>query len=160
MPSGKTHAKWSETLTLTWGISYGAMYVLGAPAASPEQGLSLGRAVAIGIGLVVGILITPDIDLLSITHEERRIQRHLGVVAKRLWMLIWRQYARGIRHRCPLSHAPIRSTLIRAAYLWPAWALAWWLLPQSWWPLAGWLLVGWIIQDTLHWAMDLTMKGG
>ena len=154
MPSGKTHARWGQSLALAWGIGYGAPVALGTPA------VSLDRAVAIGVGLVVGILITPDIDLLSITHEERRIQRHLGSTAKVLWMLLWQQYARGIRHRCPLSHAPIRSTLIRAAYLWPAWALAGWLFPPSWWSLACWLLAGWITQDTLHWAMDLTMRGG
>jgi uncharacterized metal-binding protein len=154
MPSGKTHAKWGETLTLAWGIGYGVTYALGTPPIPPNE------AAAIGVGLVVGILITPDIDLMSITHEERRIQRHFGRLAKRLWILVWRQYARGIRHRCPLSHAPIRSTLIRAAYLWPAWVFAWWLVPHSWWTLAGWLLAGWIIQDTLHWTMDITMRGG
>ncbi len=154
MPSGRTHAKWSESLALAWAVGYGASYALGAPPVSWD------RATAVGAGLVVGILITPDIDMTITTHEERRIERHFGTLAKRLWMLIWWQYARGIRHRCPLSHAPIRSTAMRAAYLWPVWVAVWAFVPLAYWPMAGWVMAGWAVQDALHWAMDLTMRGG
>ncbi len=153
MPSGRVHARWSESLALTWAIGYGVTYALGVPLATPPQ------AAAVGVGLVVGILITPDIDMVITTYEERRIEKHLGKLAMWAWMLLWRQYARGIRHRCPLSHAPVRSTLIRAMYLWPVWLVAW-FVPLTYWPLAGWLLAGWAAQDTLHWLLDHTMRGG
>jgi uncharacterized metal-binding protein len=148
VPSGRAHAFAAELTIAASIIGYGVTRVLELQTISPQD------AGAVLAGLVIGLLITPDIDMKMTTYEERRIERWLGKLPKRLWMLYWDQYARGIRHRCPLSHAPIRSTLIRFAYMWPFWIAVWWFIPRCPYYLP-YFLAGWIAQDTLHFSMDI-----
>jgi uncharacterized metal-binding protein len=154
MPSGRVHAKVATGLA-----AVGSGGLLAAAFMGMHPVVTLGRAAAVSAGLVMGILITPDIDLTGVTYEERRIQRWFGVAAKRGWMLFWRQYARGIQHRCALSHAPVRSTLIRVAYMWPIWVAIWLVWPDVPWALAPWALIGWSVQDSTHTLLDQTPLG-
>lgn len=150
MPSGKTHAAWSGALTVTCGAAYGVAWVVGMEPVAPLE------ALAMMAGLVTGILITPDIDMAQVTHEEKRLSKIplVGWLIKGLWGIYWRAYCRGIKHRSPLSHEPLRSTLIRVAYLCYLWLPLLFFFPHWPWYLAPYLLIGWVAQDTLHIVLD------
>lgn len=76
-------------------------------------------------GCLLGIFLTPDLDIDGVTLGEWWIIRAtfgLGFA----WLAIWGPYAMLIRHRSPLSHWPILSTGLRLIYLY----VALWLLDQ------------------------------
>lgn len=95
MPSGRTHDRitlWS--LPLVTGLSLSVT-------ASP----SLTLWVAAGF-LVGGLMLGPDLDIHSVQYKRWGWFR---------W--IWLPYRGSMRHRSPLSHAPITGTMIRVIYL-------------------------------------------
>lgn len=108
-------------------------------------------------GLLVGWLITPDVDIDDKTYEEERLENLplIGPLLGYIWQVSWYPYARAIPHRSPLSHWPPLATFLRYLYLW-GWA---WIimscLGQNL-PLAVdlWFLGAWAVQDLLHLAFD------
>ena len=109
MSSGAAHAQITRTI-LTGGLAVlGGAALLGV-----LHPLHAGAGV---LGLVAGHLVTPDLDVDAITHEERRALR-AGCFGW-AWVAWWWPYARLMAHR-GLSHAPLLGTLTRAVYLlWP-----------------------------------------
>jgi hypothetical protein len=94
----------------------------------------------IGVGCLLGVLLTPDLDL---SENER---------ARNLWYLLWWPYGKLFHHRSRLSHLPVVGTGIRLAYvLWPVW-VGWrfWLPPWE-------ILVGLVMADLLHALADVTI---
>ena len=142
MASGKTHAKVA-------GIVF-----VGTVAATPWLAIHYGDGSAIGavIGAVCGYVVTPDIDLATLTREEHRMRRRFGFLG-RLWVAYWAPYGSMMTHR-GISHAPVIGTLTRALYSF------WWLIPwlSTVWDdnatLFGFLFLFWCAQDIGHLAFD------
>lgn len=114
MASGRTHAR------------VAASGVVASVVAAPIVAGAYGAEVAAGLvcGAVCGWLTTPDIDLITLTREERRMRRAVPFFG-RLWVAYWAAYGSFFSHR-GISHAPVLGTLTRAVYA------LWWvvLLPQ------------------------------
>lgn len=130
MADGKTHA----TTSLVGGaLTFAALTLAGAPEAG----------ILIGSGCVVGIVLTPDLDMPR------------GPI---LWRLYWKPYELAIAHRSVYSHAPILGTFGRFAYLvLPALlilAAAGIVIPDSIWPVLLKVFAGLCVSDTLHAILD------
>ena len=142
MASGKTHAK------------VAGLVFVGTAAASPWIYSQYGADAAIGaiIGAGCGYIVTPDIDLATLTREENRMRRRFGFLG-RLWVAYWAAYGSLMTHR-GISHAPVIGTATRAIY--GLWWLA--LVTYGTWPvvapLATSAFVAWCIQDIGHLAFD------
>jgi len=107
---------------------------------------------AVAVGLLVGLFVTPDLDLPMRTHEERR--RMIGPLLR---VLFW-PYSRRGTHR-DWRHWPLLGTLFRVLYLGLPFMAAIVLLsatvpsvPPEW---IAWAFVGWCVQDALHWVADV-----
>lgn len=158
MPSGKTHALISTAAgvgSIIYGLSSGY----------PNQAI-----IALASGCLVGILITPDLDVRGEIRSKAIVDRQFGWMIGYLWRLAWWPYARIIpHHRHWLSHAPIIGTSVRVAYVY-IWAMAisgiiGYTLPFSAnieriqynppWVLL--LIIGLAVSDVLHWVADNTL---
>jgi uncharacterized metal-binding protein len=158
MPSGKTHA-------LATAITGGLL----SPALVLFAGQPVTHAVAFAVGCLVGLVVTPDLDVPGGSHAMAIIGDTAGGLMGKVWRLFWFPYARYIipRHRHPLSHLPVFSTILRLIYLFAVPVLLWYalrlilplpqlpavrLLPLS--PFMLWAISGLIASDTLHTIMD------
>jgi uncharacterized metal-binding protein len=126
----------------------------------------LGGAASFVAGCMLGLVITPDLDIRHGTHAEEVVRSTVGGFFAGLWFALWWPYAHIIpRHRHPLSHFPLLGTAGRVLYLCLLLGLVWFglgfLVPLPplyappaesglWWALAGLCLV-----DTLHAMMDV-----
>lgn len=151
MPSGQTHAAFSAAAGL------GMYYALG--------GWQQPEALAAAGGCLLGIIVTPDLDVDQPTRAHYVVGRRFGAPGFAVWRLIWLPYGLAIGHRSWVSHLPLVSTLIRLGYM----ALIGWLLlaavrmlgvtmpvmtaPPVWWP---WAVIGLAVSDLLHWGTDLS----
>lgn len=132
MASGKTH----DRATLAIAAALGTVAVT-----TPVP-------MAIAVGSLAGLLLSPDLDLSKC--NARRRWGALGI--------IWEPYAAMLPHRSQASHAPIIGTLGRLAYL-AAIGLPLPLLfpvtvPWHLWPTLAWFAVGLAIADIGHWLLD------
>lgn len=146
MPCGRTHAKCSLILApIAFGVGLVATQ-------------NIGYGLACGVGCLLGIPLTPDLDQEGISSSEYWIIKWtmgLGF----LWTMLWYPYARACPHRCFASHFPIVSTIIRLAYLAVfvgvlCYAFGW-QLPSVNWLALFWGFVGLVISDSLHWFLDV-----
>ena len=147
MPNGFLHTRATLTLAVAGGI---IAYRLGQPV--PD-------VVALTGGTLVGLLLTPDLDVNKGCISNHLVRRHAGLPLGILWSVYWTPYSRMIPHRSRLSHLPVLGTCLRLAYLcilpaiimllagegviwpdFPAWSL--------------WALIGLVLADTLHYLMD------
>lgn len=150
MADGRTHA--NATLVAT-PIVAGVVFVLRG---------DIELAVWAATGCISGILLSPDLDQESVSHAEwKLIRATLGIGY--VWLAFWGPYASIIRHRSPLSHAPLFGTAFRLLYLWGGAALLacllsdWRLPPLEWFaqqPEFWAAAVGLILSDLLHWIFD------
>lgn len=154
MPSGKAHAR--DSIMLSVLVAPVTLYATHDPLAS----------VAVSVGCLAGIPLSPDLDL-----HVRTVAESLPIVG-RVWQLVWFPYERVIPHRSWLSHFPIVGTIGRLAYL----ATVVWLVchalvnPHLSWlavtmtlynhPLVWWIVIGLSISDTYHFVRDMTAKKG
>ena len=111
-----------------------------------------------GLGCLVGIVLSPDLDQESISRTEWRIV-HVTFGVGWLWPFLSWPYARLVPHRSIWSHAPLLGTAGRVAYFGSLVTVALWLAGVTvyqedvmW--LAP-LVAGLAVSDTLHWLMDL-----
>ena len=112
-------------------------------------------ALACSIGALAGIVLTPDLDLVS---KNYKMARFWGVVVERLWFLAWTPYRVCIPHRSIWSHGPVISTLVRLLYLGvvPLGVWTWLGLPLP--PVQAWMLwglLGLVASDSCHWFLDV-----
>ncbi len=155
MFSGKAHA---AATVITAGVASPAIVFL-----AQQPPLS---AIAFAAGCMVGLVVTPDLDVRYRNTYSETIMRHTaGRFVGLLWDILWLPYAYLIpRHRHWLSHTPLLGTALRLLYLLILPALIWWILgyfaalpalPQiTLSPVASWALGGLVLVDALHWAMD------
>jgi uncharacterized metal-binding protein len=123
-------------------------------------------ALGAGLGCIGSVVISPDLDLVSLTHSEYVVLDIpvLGWVLGPLFIAYWLPYAmlfgrghhRLLKHR-GLSHWPVLGTLTRVAWLAPAWGFPFWKWPGIWpyWALVlSSLILGLMIGDIGHWIRD------
>jgi uncharacterized metal-binding protein len=163
MPDGLAHA--SASVVIAWSpwmiwMANNIRPIL--PAVTIET------AMAISIGSLAGILISPDLDLEERTYGKGILWRSNGLVGA-AWAALWWPYSQIVQHRSILSHGPIIGTLLRLAYLVTVPLLAWAILSAAFhWPAAPapepilwwlqhpgrWFVLGLALSDAAHWAMD------
>lgn len=134
MSSGKTHAK--ASLSVAIPATVGAIYLTS----------DIVPGLLCGIGCVLGILLSPDLDVDHKTISETILPEPLET----LFYLWWLPYAKIMKHRSKMSHAPLISTILRVLYAF------WWLIfvdVNLFWTLR-WVWIGLAISDALHWLMD------
>lgn len=142
---GVTHARASAALAATGGIVVTAI----------TGDLKAGASFACGCAL--GVMMTPDLDQEGIGKGEwKLIQASLGVGF--LWVWLWYPYARAIKHRSFLSHAPLVGTAGRLIYL-LCLPTALWLagkISLEWIPIwiCLWAIAGLVVSDIGHWVLD------
>lgn len=109
-------------------------------------------------GMLVGILITPDLDHHKKTEEEKRFYRVDKRIGK-LWFFFSQKYGRLFKHR-GISHWPIVGTLTRLPF---GLLFCWfWLLFLSVLKIEvdrlsalTFVFYGWAFQDLLHIITDI-----
>jgi uncharacterized metal-binding protein len=145
VPSGIVHAQCTFILAVpAFGLAYGA---------SNEH---IATAAACGLGCLLGIPLTPDLDQETLNSSEHAIVKWtfgLGF----LWVMFWYPYARLCKHRSPLSHWPVLGTLGRLLYLTIPAGIAFslgWKPPQVSQVLLLWGVGGLMLSDTGHWLLD------
>lgn len=104
-------------------------------------------------GNLVGILVTPDLDVDAGNISDTFI-RKVSPSAQWLWRKFWTPYSLSVPHRGVVSHFPVISTLIRLGYIMAGLNL----VKVLWWVIAR--IVGW--DDTLHftWLWDWSFFWG
>lgn len=155
MPDGRTHAAISSCNLI-------AVAAIGAPMVVEHRDW-LPTYAAVLVGLTIGLLVTPDLDMKQITLEERRAMR--VPVLGRLWVMLWWPYAALIPHRSPISHWPVIGTLLRAAWLGLIVTGVSWLIRSqgvtidpALLGLLPFVLVAWGVQDLYHFLADKLIK--
>jgi len=141
MASGVTHARATKRNII----------ILGVPTVLVGTALYLDQTWAwlgFSLGLVIGHLLTPDIDHHYYTHEEWRIRRWNKVLGL-LWSAYWWPYEKLHSHR-GISHTLFVGTIGRFLYL--LWGPL--LLSLDLWPFWLVVLAGWIVQDCTHLWLD------
>jgi uncharacterized metal-binding protein len=125
------------------------------------------HAIALGCGALVGLLLTPDLDVDTGSDSDDWARRLLGRAGGFMWWLIWRPYAALVPHRSPLSHFPILGTVLRLGYLSLVALVVAWLLhlaapvhipavSMPWWFPLG--FIGLTLADLGHWILDNTIR--
>ena len=142
MASGTTHANIAKITAHASAV--GLLFP-----ESPEKA-------AISFGMLIGILVTPDLDHHVKTREEARLldfNKRLG----QAWMLYTKPYSKLFSHR-GVSHWLIIGTLTRLPWIFPPLTIIWFLLFKTTGvdtqELFSYVLIGWTIQDTIHIVTD------
>ena len=148
MPSGITHARSSLALAVGGGLL--AFY---------QFDQSLLHSAALAGGSLLGILITPDLDVNEGCISREVVRRLAGPVLSAVWFAFWRPYSLVMPHRSPLSHFPVLGTAVRLLYLSILPALVFWFsgggVGALRFPEWGWWVVGGLaLSDLLHFLMD------
>lgn len=68
-------------------------------------------------GILLGILITPDLDIDNRIVSHRYMRNWLGRPIGYLWYYFWHSYSISFKHRSVWSHAPVISTLVRLTFI-------------------------------------------
>lgn len=167
MSDGRTHARVATTVLIIGSAT--AVYAAAkVPTMRPF-------VVPFSLGLINGLLVTPDIDMdQGITHEEARWRRIpiIGFLAFMIFATFWYPYSLAVPHR-GISHVLIIGTLTRffyqfaGAFFWLATITAWWYSRSPREFLSPYIadlemlaafslpfLVGWVIQDIGHLIYD------
>jgi uncharacterized metal-binding protein len=119
------------------------------------------------IGNLVGLLVTPDLDLNNDNYSHYIIRKAF-YPAYWIWRLFWKPYSLLISHRSPISHFPFVGTLFRIGYIFLLLNLFRWLFflfgnifndTVSFVWFWNWSLVlGLCHVDALHYFADITIK--
>ena len=148
MASGIVHSRASSILSIPAGAIVGLSLT------------SIPCGVGAFLGSLLGIVLTPDLDQISISKSEWRLVKKFGPLGF-VWCAYWWLYARIIPHRSFWSHFPIVGTIIRLFYVTtPVIAFCLWKeyipnLPQYIIDALIGTLVGLALSDALHWIMDI-----
>ena len=156
MSAGCVHQK--ASLALAAGFALGS--------------LAFGPGIEYAAGGLVGIMLTPDLDVDNGYIGNKIIRNRVGRLAERAWDGLWYFYRKSLKHGSELSHFPVVSTLFRLGYLffflivipymilalvvpgaWDVWS------ELSWWIALGAkhykLILGLMGSDLIHWALDI-----
>lgn len=148
MPNGTTHARATVALAVAGGA---AAYHFGHP---------LPHVVALTAGTLVGLILTPDLDVDDGCISNHIVRATTNRPIAWLWSAFWKPYGLLIPHRSRLSHMPLLGTALRLAYLSILPALFFWFAGDVYarppFPIwAPWAVGGLALADTLHYLMDI-----
>ena len=124
------------------------------------------------IGALVGIILTPDLDVDNGYIGNTIIRNRLGRPVEKGWDMLWYFYRKSLKHGSELSHFPVISTMFRLIYLFlfllvlplgvvelvvPGAADVGHILSASFWKiLEHWqVIIGLIGSDIIHWGLDV-----
>lgn len=156
MSAGCVHQKAS--------VALGVGFLLGS--------LAFGPGTEYATGALIGILLTPDLDVDGGYIGNTLIRNRMGRVFEVAWNVLWFPYRKSLKHGSPLSHWPIISTLFRIGYLFllliilpyvifsivapGAWNIGmeihWWLALSAHYYR---IILGLIGSDVIHWTLDV-----
>lgn len=159
MSSGKTHVKASLILASAFGV--GAIITL-----RPEF-------IEHAVGALVGVVITPDLDVDKSYIGSKLIKKNLGWFAESTWNFFWMGYKKSFKHGQFASHFPVFGTFIRVAYVY-FWCiflphLAIYITGITHWDLIyiyqwyakiflGNYFIGLASSDLIHYVLDVSTK--
>ena len=120
-------------------------------------------------GALVGVLLTPDLDVDNGYIGNNIIRQGLGYWGDKVWDVIWYFYRRSLKHGSELSHFPVVSTLFRLAYLYffviiIPYVVLHLFFPGTWGDLQWMmelgvkhykLILGLMGSDIIHWGLDI-----
>jgi len=124
------------------------------------------------IGSLIGIILTPDLDVDNGFIGNTIIRKRVGYFAEYIWDGVWYLYRRSLKHGSPLSHFPVISTLGRIFYIFfifivlphslfsflfsPSWDLQY-VLNWYWESIMSntKIIFGLMCSDIIHWALDV-----
>ena len=147
---------------MTNGVNHAritTMLVIPATMASMTVTQSPAIGLCVGIGVLSGLAIEPDLDIATLTYSERQLIKHYGMWG-RLWSAYWYFYGLSFQHRSKWMHQPILGTAVRLLYLlWLPLLIGLIFAPDI---VTGFLFseyflayfVGLVIADTGHWLAD------
>lgn len=115
----------------------------------------------LGVGCLLGVVISPDLDQQTVTFSEWVWTKIpiIGWLMTGVWFTLWLPYAMMFKHR-GLSHAPIFGTFTRVFYL----GLIFVAIDSIWWhivitpievEIVTQLVIGLMISDIGHFARDM-----
>jgi uncharacterized metal-binding protein len=133
------------------------------------------RGTLYAVGSLIGVWITPDLDVDRGYWLDGWVRKNLGGIAAWIWEMFWYPYRRSLKHGSPLSHAPVVSTYGRIEYVYiiliviphlsyyfllsPGWDLQyvlWWYWDMIWDQRE--IIWGLVASDIIHWALDKLTK--
>ena len=172
MSSGAIHNRVTKQIAVSGGIGVAIIYS------------NIYYGIALAIGCLLGIIITPDWDIDNGTNANKHM-RKVGLG----WFLshLIRPYAVAYKHRSTITHKPIFSTLWRIIYMYVPFVVlvnadqstnkltliyyssiaqilafvVWWVTWYFWfmlcyyWLFVGIAIVGLMLSDIAHWLFDL-----
>ena len=103
IPGGKVHG----AITLATASGVVAPYLIVQWGGSPYWYVA---------GCLVGLLVTPDLDLNNGNISDT-VLRRVFPPAQWLWRLFWTPYSLALPHRSKFSHFPFLGTLVRIGYV-------------------------------------------
>ncbi len=122
MPNGKTHA---AATVLAAGVIGPLAYSIGA--------VPVPAAIALSVGTMLGLLVTPDLDVRIGSRSFWLVRQSFGPFIGYVWQWLWQPYAHMIpRHRHPLSHLPILGTALRLLYMFLGFGAVYWIFRTLW----------------------------
>lgn len=137
--------------------------------------LAFGPGVEYATGALVGILISPDLDVDAGNVSNKIIRNRIGHWAEAGWNVLWYFYKKSLKHGSPLSHFPVVSTMFRITYLFLfllvfPYSLVELVLPGAWdyWTEMDWwvrflqqhyqVILGLMGSDLIHYFLDILTK--
>lgn len=160
MSSGRTHVK--ASVILSAGFLVGSLVQMDP------------TIVKCAAGSMIGVLITPDLDVDRTMVANKIIKTKLGQAPEWVWRKFWRAYATSCKHGQFMSHFPVFGTTVRLAYIYflcilvphaliylalrPDWSLAYVLEWYAVRALDPMVVYGLMASDLIHYALDKLTK--
>lgn len=124
------------------------------------------------IGALVGIMLTPDLDVDNGYIGNSIIRNRLGWWADKGWDVLWYFYRKSLKHGSELSHFPVISTMFRLIYLFlfllvlplgvvelvaPGTTDMGSVLSACFWKILSYwqVIIGLMGSDVIHWGLDV-----
>jgi uncharacterized metal-binding protein len=82
------------------------------------SGFLIGGGGEPAIGALVGIMLSPDLDVDNGFSADRYIRNSVGHVFETGWDIVWWPYRKAMKHGSFASHFPLVGTAGRIVYLW------------------------------------------
>ena len=137
--------------------------------------MAFGPGIEYAAGALVGIMLTPDLDVDRTYIGNKIIRDRLGKIGRPveiIWDGLWYAYRKSLKHGGPLSHFPVIGTIGRLGYLYLfalviPYTIMGLVLPGAWSvqnELFWWnqkllehyqLILGLIGSDVIHWGLDV-----
>lgn len=159
MPSGRIHLQSSLILAASFS---GAALILNDI-----------RLLECAGGAMLGVILSPDLDVDKGNVSNFIIRKQLGNFAERSWRWFWKGYSESFKHRGFASHFPVFSTFVRLFYIYyllvfiphalfyiafsPSWDFGYVLRWYAMYIFNPVVLYGLCSSDFIHWFLDFAI---